>query len=388
MMTTMIFQEGALLATIKRSMRTRLFISCLFWGITLGLQAQSTGIALNYQGGYNVPIHPRYPNTQRPTHSFEFAVLHEAKRDRLWAILHHRPQIAYLLGVQTLGNEAVLGQAIYAIPSLNFRLFQRKRWQGQLRVGWGLAYATRSFHSRFNPTNIVLGARWNACATVRFLLRYRVASAWHLVLGLGASHYSNGGFVSPNLGINIPALQVGVQYEWGHSIAPSDSLRRQVLAALPPFSKQIRPYLRLALGMTETAATRGVKYPIYGVSVGVSRLLARTSKLRLAVDYLYNTAYSAFDRHKGRIPKHWDYARLSVLAGHELLFGHWGLQSSLGIYLNTHRYQRSLLTAELGFNFYSRNYLKQQGQQVWLGCHLRTYGGEAEFVQVVLGFQW
>lgn len=387
-MTMMISLVEGLLVIIKnyQSMLVILLLSCC---LIQGIQAQTTGLEINYQGGYNVPIHPRYPAIETATHGLEIAVLHQAKKERLWAILHKRPQIAYLMGYQTLGNQRILGHALYVMPSLNFSVFNVGKLEGQFRIGWGLAYVTRSFHSVFNPTNIVMGARLNACATVRFTAKYAITPAWRLYLGLSASHYSNGGFVKPNLGINIPALLVGVQYEWGKAIAPSDSLRRQVLAQLAPFSKHIRPFVRVALGGTEIAASQGVKYPIYGMSLGVSKLLARISKIHLAVNYLYNTAPRAFDQHQGtRTLKHWDYARMGVQAGHELLFGRWGLLSSFEVYLNEHRFQRSIWAVELGFNFYSRNYFKQQGQQFWLGCHVRTYGGEAEFVQVVLGFQW
>ena len=355
--------------------------------------AQSTGVELNYQGGYNVPIHPNYPTIESPSQGVELAVLYHPKKKRLWSILHNRPQITYLLGYQTLGNRSVLGRAVYLVPSLNFRVFKIGVLDGQVRIGWGLAYMTHSFHSIYNPKNIVMGAKINAYATVRFLTRYAITPHWRIFLGLSASHYSNGGFVKPNLGINIPAAQIGVQYEFGgvDTCSRSDNrrARQALLAELPPFLKTVRPFVRVSLGGTELATSQGVKYPIYGVSLGVSKLLARTSKVRLGLNYLYNTAPRAFDQHKGtRTLQHWNYARLSIVAGHELLFGRWGLLSNLGVYLHAHRFQRSLLTAELGFNFYSKNYFKQQGQQFWLGCHVRTYGGEAEFVQVVLGFQW
>ena len=354
-------------------------------------QAQQLGLEINYQAGYNVPIHPRYPQIQAPSQGLEIAVLKKAKKERWWAALHQYPEIAYLMGYQSLGNADVLGHAFYAMPSLNFRVFQAGAFQGHFRIGWGLAYLTNSYHSVFNPQNIVMGAALNACATVRFLTHYQLHPSWRIFLGLSASHYSNGGFVHPNLGINIPAVQVGVQYEWGEgpTLAEKKQYRAQLLAQLPAFDKTIRPFVRLALGGTELSTSQGVKYPIYGLAVGASKLLARTSKIRLGVDYMYNTAPRAFDQHQGtRVLPHWDYARLSIMAGHELLFGHWGLVSNLGVYLNAHRFQRSLLTAELGFNFYSSNYLKRQRQQFWLGCQVRTYGGEAEFVQLVLGFQW
>ncbi|MGH1337644.1 MAG: acyloxyacyl hydrolase [Aureispira sp.] len=370
-----------------------LLISIGLIGGVGALQAQSTGIELNYQGGYNIPIHPRYPTIESPSHGLELAVLHRPKEERLWSVLHNRPQIAYLFGYQTLGNKAVLGRAFYLVPSLNFRIFKVGAFEGQCRIGWGVAYLTRSFHSIYNAKNIVMGARLNAYATVRFLTRYAISAHWRLFLGVSASHYSNGGFVKPNLGINIPAVQVGMQYEFGGLDTLSKSTRirarRAAITNLPPFLKSVRPFVRVLLGGTEMATSQGVKYPIYGVTIGASKLLARTSKLRLGINYLYNTAPRAFDQHQGtRMLEHWDYARVSIVAGHELLFGRWGLLSNLGVYLNAHRLQRSLLSAELGFNFYSQNYFKQQGQQFWLGCHVRTYGGEAEFVQVVLGFQW
>lgn len=397
----MTFLEEGLLVIIRnfvgmgRAEYSSITYSLLILIIGLGhlpqAQAQQLGLEINYQGGYNIPIHPRYPTIQAPSHGLEVAVLKTPKKERLWAALHQYPQIAYLMGYQSLGNAEVLGHAVYAVPSLNFRVFQAGAFQGQFRIGWGLAYVTKSYHSVFNAQNIVMGAALNACATVRFLTHYQVHPSWKVFLGLSATHYSNGGFVHPNLGINIPAIQVGLQYEWGEKtdLSAQKKYRQELLAQLPAFDKKIRPYIRIALGGTEMATSQGVKYPIYGLTLGASKLLARTSKIRLGVDYLYNTAPRAFEQHQGfNALKHWDYARLSIVAGHELLFGHWGLLSNLGVYLNTHKFQRSLLTAELGFNFYSKNYLKQQQQQFWLGCHVKTYGGEAEFVQLVLGFQW
>ncbi|BDS13831.1 acyloxyacyl hydrolase [Aureispira anguillae] len=348
---------------------------------------QQHGVEVNYQLGTNIPIHPRYPAIKELVQTTEIAWLQRTQGKKIWSILYKQPTVAYLLAYQTLGNKDVLGEAFYLVPCLDFKLFKAKRFDWLLRVGWGAGLITKTFNSFTNKKNIVIGAPINACATVRTLFRYQIADPLHLYIGAGITHYSNGGFTNPNLGINIPFAQIGIQYSFNAPKIP-DSLSQQVLAKLPALNQSFRPFINIGLGLTENG-TRGPKYPIYSISLGVSRLMARISKLSLSVEYLYNTAPYVFDRHNGGLKlEHLNYARLSVLATHELLFGHWGLVTAIGVYVNKHRFQRSVIASKVGFNFYLHNYFKKFKHQLWMGCHIRAYAGEAEFVELVIGYNW
>lgn len=367
-------------------MKALLFIF-LLWGSPF-LCAQQYALETSYQFGTNIPIHPRYPTIQTYSHTGEITLLQHTQAKRIWSILYKQPTVAYSFAYQTLGNEEILGNAFYVVPSLDFKIFEIGRLDMRARVGWGVGLITKQYDSFRNRENIVIGSPINACVSLRALFRYRILETLHVQLGAGITHYSNGGFTNPNLGINIPFVQVGLQYSF-RKPALSDRLSRELIGTLPSLNQSIRPFIQIGLGLTEVASTRGPKYPIFSIALGVSRLMARISKLSFSVEYLYNTAPYAFDRQNAAVDlKHLNYARFATLLTHELLFGHWGFVTGIGIYVNKHRYQRSLIVSKVGFNFYLKNYFKKMKHQLWAGCHVRAYAGEAEFVEVILGYNW
>lgn len=366
---------------------TAFFIVLLLsWGSWAS--AQTWSLELNGQVGANLPIHPNYPPLRPGTPAAEIGWLHHTQGKTLWSRLHGRPTVALLLGYQALGNATVLGDAWHLLPCLDFKLVEQGRFGLQARVGWGVAWLTKPYHSTFNPTNIAIGTHLNAAATLRLLAAYRVAEHWSAVAGVGATHYSNGRLSLPNLGANLPFGTVGLRYHFGEPRARVDTAASS-RPKLPPTWRRFRPYALLGLGWTEVGTSQGPKYPFYQAELGISRRLATTSLLSLSAQYAYHTGTAAFDRHNGAVPyAHLNYARLSVVATHELLFGHWGFVTGLGVYLNAHRFQRSLLLGRIGFNLYLKNYLKQDRHQCWLGVYVRTYSGEAELVELALGYRW
>lgn len=373
-----------------------IFLGCCVWS-----QAQTWSLEGTVQVGGNIPIHPKYPSLHPGTPAFEIGWLHHTQGKTLWSHLHRRPTVALLLGHQALGNDAVLGRAWHFIPALDFRLWQRQRFTLQARVGWGLAWLTRRYDAWNNPQNIAIGSHLNAAASLRLLGSYRLLPHWSVVFGLGATHYSNGRLSLPNLGVNIPFGKIGVQYHFGepyqvaecpHTDEPYDSTDYPVDNNGAPARRgaiAFSPYLLAGIGLTEMSTSRGPKYPLYHIELGASARLARISLVSISVQYAYHSATAAFDRNNGGLAyQHFNYARLSVAATHELLFGNWGFVFALGVYLNEHRFQRSLLLTRIGFNLYLNNYPKKDRHQWWLGTYVRTYGGEAELVEIALGYRW
>jgi len=368
---------------------SKIYIVLLFQLIVASsVFAQQYGIESSYQFGTNIPIHPKYPAIEKYSHTAEVALLQRTQGKKIWSILYKKPTVAYVFAYQTLGNQRVLGEAFYFVPSLDFRAFKVKRLDMLVRVGWGVGIVTKSYDAFTNLENIVLGSPFNACATVRAMFRYQVLDDFHVYLGGGITHYSNGNFTLPNLGLNIPFAQLGVQYSF-QAPKVSDSLSTKILASLPDLNQTFRPFVILGLGFTEKGTTRGPKYPIYSISLGVSRMMTRISKLSLSFEYLYSTAVYAFHRNSGT-PKldPLDYTRFSIIATHELLFGHWGFVTAVGAYFNKHKSQGSVLLTKIGFNLYLKNYFKKVKHQLWVGCHIRAYAGNAEFVEFILGYNW
>ncbi|MCP4438064.1 MAG: acyloxyacyl hydrolase [Aureispira sp.] len=366
------------------------FSILLFCWHTTYLQAQIKGIETAYQAGYSIPTHPLFPSIQTPSHSAELSYWFKTGTKCLWHKLYKYPEIHFSATFQTLGNDKILGHAIGVIPNMSFNIYKKKRFDIQARIGWGLAYITKYYDNFTNPQNIALGSNINAYARAHIHFRYKILNNLRLGLGLGISHYSNGGFSNPNLGVNIAGGQIGLQYIFSHPtpmpIATTDSTT--ALPTLPKGHKTFRPYLSIGLGFTEKGF-KGPKYPTYVASAGVSRLFGRISKVSAGIEYVINMAQYEFHKHNSNEEIALSQVhRFSVFFSHELLFGNFGFYTGGGVYLNKHLSQRSIITAKIGFNFYLHNYFKRVKHQLWAGFHVRTYFGEAEFIEFVLGYNW
>lgn len=356
--------------------------------ITTGTKAQSLGVESSFNIGKHLVIHPKSPPILLPSYSAEIALIKRSQARKIWEILYNNPTISYTLSYQTLGNQKILGNAISLIPAIHFQLLKKKKSSLQIRVGWGLGIITQKYNSLANPSNIVIGSHLNAAATLRAIFKYNITKKIQFLLGGGINHYSNGRIAIPNLGANIPFVQIGIQYHFKSTII-ADSLSQKIIQSLPRLNQSIRPFVSLGLGLTEIGATQGVKYPIYTLSVGISRRMARISKLSLSFGYLYNKATYNFDKNNGGIRyQYFNYSRIAVAITHEFIFGHLGFVTTVGVYLNKHRFQRSIILSKIGFHLYLHNYFKKMKHQLWAGGYVRAYAGEAEFVEFVLGYNF
>jgi len=347
-------------------------------------QLSAQALEFNYQGGFAIANHPRFPELKSMTHNFEFNYVLEPKAKAYWSILHKFPTLSLTTSVQTLGNKKILGQAIAFAPVMGFYLMRKKHWLLQGQLGWGLAYFTKHYDSFKNPKNIVIGTAVNAYTTARLRLAYR-AGSWEPNLSFLISHYSNSNARAPNLGMNIPALQAGLRY---HLAIKKEAELGKELADLPDFKKRWSPFLQVGLGMS-AAISRGPFFPCYTSKIGVEWQYSRKALAGAGLEYSFNGAVYQFRRHNNpETTFKQDFNRYAVFLSHEFLFGHFGFYTLGGVYLNKHVEQRSLIATQVGLNFYPRSTIWFQKHQVRIGVNIRAYFGLAEFALLELGYRF
>ena len=81
-----------------------------------------------------------------------------------------------------------------------------------LFVGIGSAYISKPFNYQTNYLNIAIGLHINMYANINLEAQIRMP---HFIFytDFGITHFSNGGTKHPNLGLNIPAISMGVKYK-------------------------------------------------------------------------------------------------------------------------------------------------------------------------------
>ncbi len=77
---------------------------------------------------------------------------------------------------------------------------------------FGLTYGWKSFDSKDNPENRVIGSKMTAYIDADIYLRYIVSRQWDLNLGATFTHYSNGNTTIPNAGLNVAGIKASAAY--------------------------------------------------------------------------------------------------------------------------------------------------------------------------------
>ncbi len=136
---------------------------------------------------------------------------------RPWHQIHKYPEIGMTAIHLDLGNPQQLGTLEGIYPYANIRLNNlNRKISFNLKLGLGLCYITRPFDRITNHQDNAIGSHVNAFVNLRLNTIIPLSKSWRLEVGVGLSHASNGAMKTPNLGLNMTTLNLGVGYAFGN----------------------------------------------------------------------------------------------------------------------------------------------------------------------------
>jgi hypothetical protein len=138
------------------------------------------------------------PNTDRWVQSLSFFI--EKKTTQTWS--SDNSSLRWNLHWMHFGNPEVLGQAISLYPSVIIPLYRQGNGVLRAHIGSGFSAITRKYHPVNNPENNAIGSTINNITQIGLGWNWQTRAGWNLEGGLNFTHYSNGSFQNPNLGIN------------------------------------------------------------------------------------------------------------------------------------------------------------------------------------------
>ena len=202
-----------------------------------------------------------------------------------WQQIHKYPEIGVCFLHMYLANPQQLGNLEAFYPYTNIRLNKLDRkFALNLRIGVGLAYLTKAFDRIENHQNGVIGSHFNGFVNFRLSSVVMLSQAWRLDAGVGLTHASNAAMSTPNLGINMATVNLGLAYAFGNKICTfkKDSI-------LPP-EKKWQPSVIGVFGIKELEAPGGPEYFAYGIQANMYRVLNYKNKLGGGIEMAYNNA--------------------------------------------------------------------------------------------------
>lgn len=161
--------------------------------------------------GFLVPHHEDM--ARQMAHVSGFEVGREWKIDSAGYIARHQnhPYAGIALSYFNLGND-INGHAlcIQNYYDAGIPLGKRSSLRGRFSVGLG--YLNKEYDINTNPMNRSIGSHYNGFMQILTYVQTPLTPRTFLHFGIGMSHFSNGNWSMPNLGINLPSLVLGVKY--------------------------------------------------------------------------------------------------------------------------------------------------------------------------------
>lgn len=355
---------------------------------------------LNVLSGKIVKNYPTFPDR-------DFAFLssircgNKLNGTKYWHRYYFFPDASFKLLFGTLGNKNVLGN----VWGLQYELSLEQKLNDKLYLvespALGISYFNNPFNELNNPLNIAIGSHINFLASASFQLRYYLNYKWSCNAEATVLHASNSHFKLPNVGVNLPAIGVGLRYHINPLIMKftgHDSFT---------IDKSIRPSVKISIGHNEqggsTGPVNGPTYPIYLIAVTANKLLTPVNKVHAGFEAYYNTGVDDYiTKQEFYEEKKFSHSTAFLfVTGHEFLLGNFSLLTNGGVYIHNPFYRelnrrenindirsklKTLFTARLGIQYYFKNTLFFPNNQLYAGVYIKTNLGQADFLETGIGY--
>ncbi len=295
--------------------------------------------------------------------------------NRAWHQPYKHPYFGVTIFGSTIGNNAILGQAIGVYGFIEFPMNKGRRHHLTGKIGSGLGYITKVFNQETNPKDVAVSTHVNALICLGIQGRIRLAERHELIYSMDLSHLSNGAIKVPNLGVNMPYLGLGYAYKV-RSKNVSQVSKIQIIPR-SPFFKTWKLHLLAVLSTKELFPTGGKKYPVYAMSIMGRRIFKPKVGMETAIDFMSKQAVFGY---KGYIPKtQWSIFQIGIYAAYVLPLEHLQFVLGMGGYVKD-RYDPD-------GNFYHRVGMRYQfNNGITANLVLKSHWAKADYIEWGVGY--
>jgi hypothetical protein len=226
------------------------------------------------------------------------------------------------------------GSGIGLAPYYSFFLAGDERLGLRLRTAVGIGWLQKPFDLEENYKNVAIGSGINLYFSVFLEANYMFSERWGVAAGLDFSHFSNTGARQPNLGINLPSVNLGITHQFGESVSP-----RKAKSNEPEEGTQYQKgdrfiKFRYGNGIHDTYPVEGPRFLATAVSAEWGQALNSKSILSGNLDFFYNPGQRVRMRQDSvLIDGGWENLQIGLSVQHLFQFGRFASGVKAGVYL-------------------------------------------------------
>lgn len=270
-----------------------------------------------------------------------------------------------------LGNTTKLGNGIALYPYIDFPLNKKSDGRLLFRYGIGLGWIEKIFNSSDNYKNAAIGSHINGVIHLGLHFEKRITPLSSADVGAAITHFSNGAFKIPNLGINVATFNLTYIRFFGD---------KKIINKIPLVQKErIKEWsVYVAGGLKKIYPPEGKQYQAGVVSFSHSQSIQNRSFWSAGIDAFFDNSLSVRITNANLESKGFsDDLRLGFFGGYEIRTGKTGLLFNMGYYLFSRWKEDGAI--------YHRICIRQHFGKLFLCLNLKTHYARADFVEFGIG---
>jgi hypothetical protein len=280
------------------------------------------------------------------------------------------PYLGATLFGGSVGNNEILGTYWGGYGFIEFPFVRTKHYEFLGKMGTGLAYTSKVYDKDLNPKNVAMSTHVNAQICIG-LKSHFIFKRNKITLGLDMTHFSNGAFKVPNLGVNLPYVSLG--YARTVQRLDRDSIVEQNVI---PFKKWL--FFVTAIGsVKEVFPTGRKKYPVTAISTGLRWFSRPKVGFETSLDVISKQAIFAY---RPEVEKNqWSILQVGAYIGYLLPLDQLHFALGMGVYLKDKYQPEDFMYHRIGLRYYFPNGLHTQ-------VVLKSHWARADYVEWGVGY--
>lgn len=181
------------------------------------------------------------------------------------------------------GNPDIIGIGYALTAGVELDLVRKKRFAIQFAPSVGPGLITKPYDLKDNYKNIAIGSNFNIFIGLALRAKYAFKQMY-LGSEIKFTHFSNGAWATPNLGINLPTLNIFAGYSLPGTSAPESNQSQ---------TKGDKYYNMIVLGSIggkENYPVNGKRYPVYNLQYQFRWFYSDKSAIVAGIDAMHNVA--------------------------------------------------------------------------------------------------
>lgn len=312
---------------------------------------------------------------------FEISVIKDTYGRKYWERIHNYPIIGLSFFYSTLADHPAVGQSFALYPFITFPVIRDESNFIGFKLGLGLSYLTKKFEPLENYKNIAIGSHVNVAINLMAEYRRKLNEFTELSAGISLIHFSNGSTATPNYGLNLPMVSLGVSRRISK---PNDKiLERKPL--IPPFSyKPNKIYvfnIQAAYGTKNMGDVFGERFNVYMASASALKYFNEISSIGLSFDFSWDGSHEALLTRKGIInPSFITVMRPGIAPTYEMRISHVLLGFNVGFYWGGKEKSEGDIYEQLMLKYLVY-------KDIFVSVNLRAHGARAAFIGWGIGYR-